>query len=80
MIKDRDADSAIFEDLRLIVVRHGEHWRASVEEIDDPNSRLSDGTDYRELDQAKRAAVTIARDLFGTDVPEHRLEWLGTQQ
>jgi hypothetical protein len=64
-----------FDDLLLTVTRHGECWRARVEGIDDPDGSLSDGTDYASPDRAKRGAVKIARELFGTNVPEEGLEW-----
>ena len=75
MIEDRGIDSATFEDLRLTVAKRGDSWRASVEDIGDPASTMSDGTDYAQLERAKRAAVIIAKELFGTDVPEDELEW-----
>jgi hypothetical protein len=78
MISDDIVASATAEDLLLTVTRHGEYWRARVEEIGDPDSGLSDSTDYASLDRAKRAAVTIALDLFGTSVPEQELEWRPT--
>jgi hypothetical protein len=74
-MSDTNAASARFDDLQLTITRHGEYWRARVEEIDDPNDGLSDGTDYASPDGAKRGAVTIARELFGTNVPEEELEW-----
>jgi hypothetical protein len=65
------------EDLLLTITRYGESWRAHVEEIDDPNSGLSDGTNYVSPDEAKVGAVTVARELFGTSIPEEELEWRG---
>jgi hypothetical protein len=79
MIEDQSVDSATFEDLRLTVAKRGDCWLASVEDIDDPAeiSTMSDGTDYVNPEAAKRAAVVIAKELFGTDVPEDELEWRG---
>lgn len=76
--KERDSAnlaSAKFGDLLLIITRHGGYWRAHVEEIDDPDGGLSDGTDYANPERAKSGAATIARELFGTNVPEEQLEW-----
>jgi len=75
---DTDMVSANFEDLLLTITKHGEYWRARVEEIDDPDSALTDGTDYASPDRAKRGAMTIALDLFGTSVPEEELQWRST--
>lgn len=67
--------SARFEDLQLTIARHDQYWRARVEAIEDPNGALSDGTDYSSLDRAKRGAVAIAQELFGTNMTEEELEW-----
>jgi hypothetical protein len=75
LMSDEDVASATADDLLLTITRQGEYWRARVEEIGDPDSGLSDSTDYASLDRAKRAAVTIALDLFGTSVAEEELEW-----
>ena len=80
MLEDENIDSAIFEDLRLTVIKRGGGWRATVEDVDDPNTRMSDGTEYASPDKAKRAAVNIARELFGTNVHEDELEWRGRQR
>ena len=77
-MSDASSVSAKFDDLLLTITRHDECWRARVEEIDDPNSALSDGTDYASADRAKRGAVTIAEELFGTEVREEELEWRPT--
>ena len=76
MIGDANAASAKFEDLLLTIRRHGNCWRASVEEIGDPDSGLSDGTDYANVERAKRGAVSIARELFGISLPDdEELDW-----
>ena len=72
--------SARFEDLLLTITRHESLWRARVGESDDPTSALSDGTDYVSPERAKRGAVTIAHELFGTNVPEEELEWQATEE
>lgn len=73
----RDANSiwSRFEDLLLTITRHEGLWRARVEDNDDPTSALSDGTDYVSPERAKRGAVAIAQELFGTNVPQEELEW-----
>jgi sigma54-dependent transcription regulator len=50
----------------LTITQHESLWRARVEENDDPTSALSDGTDYVSPERAKRGAVTIAQELFGS--------------
>ena len=77
-MNDASVASAKFDDLLLTITRHGECWRTRFEEIDEPNGGLSDGTDYATPDTAKRGAVTIARELFGTNVSEEELEWRPT--
>jgi len=74
-MSEAHASSAKFDDLLLTIARNGEHWRARVEEIDDPDSGLSDGTDYANPGTAKRGAADIARELFGTNVAEEELDW-----
>jgi hypothetical protein len=77
-MSDANGSSVEFEDLLLTITRNGEYWRARVEEVDDPNGGLSDGTDYPSPGKAKRGAVDIARELFGTNVPAEELEWRPT--
>jgi hypothetical protein len=74
-MSDVNSASAKFADLVLTIIRHDQSWRARVEEIDNPSSALSDGTEYASPDRAKRGAVAIANELFGTNVPEEGLEW-----
>ncbi len=74
-MSDANVSSAKFEDLLLSIARSGEYWRARVEEIDDPNSGLSDGIDHESPGKAKRGAMDIARELFGTNVREEELDW-----
>lgn len=78
MMSEANVASAKFGDLLLTITRYGECWRAHVKEVDDPDGGLSDGTDHASPDRAKRASVAIARELFGTNVPEERLEWRPT--
>lgn len=77
---DAKTISARFADLLLTITRHESLWRATVEENDDPTSALSDGTDYVSPERAKRGAVTIAQELFGTNVSEEELEWQATEE
>ena len=70
-----ESRSARFKDLLLTIARTDGYWRARVEEVGDPSSTLSDGTDYPSPDRAKKGAGAIARDLFGTNVSEDQLEW-----
>lgn len=74
-MSDTVAFSANVGDLVLTVSGGGERWRACVEECDDSDSRMSDGIDYVTLDRAKRGAVRITRELFGTAVDEAELQW-----
>ena len=77
-MSDASVASAKFGDLLLMITGQGQHWRARVEEVDDPEGGLSDATDYVSPDRAKLGAVTIARELFGTNVIEDELKWCPT--
>jgi len=59
---DANSVSAKFDDLLLTITRHDECWRARVEEIDDPKSALSDGTDYASTNRAKLAVTSRSSD------------------
>lgn len=74
-MRDAISASARFEDLLLRITRQNAYWKASVEEIDDPASVLSNGTEYASPERAKRGALDIALELFGTNVPEEELTW-----
>jgi hypothetical protein len=70
--------SARYGDLLLAITQQGAFWRVRVEEADDPNSALSGGIDYPSVEKAKRGAISIALELFGTAVPAEELEWRPT--
>jgi hypothetical protein len=66
------------DDLLLTVTRHGQSWRVRVEEVDDPSSSLSGGTDYPSVERAKGGAILIALELFGTAITAAELKWQPT--
>jgi len=62
-------------DLLLSVMKHDLFWRVRVEVQGDPDSAISDGTNYETSTRAQKAAVEIAHELFGTNVIEEELKW-----
>lgn len=72
---DSNSFAARYDDLLLIVTRDGALWRIRVEEADVPNSALSGGVEYPTVERAKQGAISIALELFGTDIPIGELEW-----
>lgn len=72
---DADKLSAKYEDLLLTIVRTGTCWRVRVQEVDDPSSVLSSGSDYPTIERAKEGAVLVALELFGTGIPKQELNW-----
>lgn len=67
--------SGTFGDLILKVWKREGSWRASVEVTGDQESYLSDGTCYPDMERAQRAAVFMAKELFGTGVNEEDVCW-----
>jgi hypothetical protein len=72
---DASKFAARYEDLLLTATRYGALWRVRVEEADVPNSALSGGAEYPTVERAKQGAISIALELFGTDIPAEALEW-----
>lgn len=70
--------AAQYGDLLLTIVRTGTSWRVRVQEVDDPESALSSGIDYQTIERAKEGAVSVALELFGTGIPEQKLNWQPT--
>ena len=63
------------DDLLLTISKHGAYWRVRVEEADNPSSALSGGTDYPSVERAKEGAISIALELFGTEITATELKW-----
>jgi len=63
------------DDLLLTITKHGASWRVRVEEADDPSSALSGGSDYPSVERAKEGAISIALELFGTEITAAQLTW-----
>ena len=63
------------DDLLLTITKHGASWRVCVEEAGDPSSALSGGTDYPSVERAKEGAISIALELFGTEITAAELKW-----